>query len=225
MKNIIVTMCFILLSAIGFSQDNITKELGTFNEVKAYDGISVKLIKSDANKAVIKGKNKKDVEIVNKDGKLKIRMTVSEAFDGYNTFVELYHKENIYIIDANEQAFIENSEPYKQTEIELKAQEGGEISVYLDVERLEVKAVTGGKIETFGKANLQEISINTGGEYMGQKLETRQAYVEVNAGGNAEINASEYAEAEVRAGGSIDVYGKPKVLDKKTFLGGKIKEY
>ncbi|GLB48177.1 head GIN domain-containing protein [Neptunitalea lumnitzerae] len=225
MRNTIVTLFIVMLAAVGFAQNDITKELGEFSEVKAFDGISVKLINSTENKAIIKGKNKNDVEIVNKNGKLKVRMDISEAFDGYNTFVELYHSSPIYLIDANEQAFIENVDPSEVTEIILRAQEGGEISVYLNVERVEIKAVTGGNIETRGTANTQDVTINTGGEYDGKDLNTKQSYVSVSAGGEAVIYATEYVEAEVRAGGDIDVYGDPKVIDKKTFLGGRIKEY
>lgn len=225
MKKLIIAICLLVLPVLGIAQDEITKELGSFSEVKAYDGLSIKLIKSDVNKAIIKGKNKQDVKIINKNGKLKIKMDISEAFDGYNTFIEIYHKQNIYVIDANEQAFIENMEPYKQTEIKLKAQEGGEIYVYLDVSKTEVKAITGGKVNTNGKSTTQDVAINTGGIYEGEKLITEQTKVKVNAGGNAEVNATDFVDADVNAGGTIDIYGKPKVIERKTFLGGTIAEY
>ncbi|SFU27171.1 Putative auto-transporter adhesin, head GIN domain [Pustulibacterium marinum] len=221
-KLIAIGLFFIGFSA--FAQNDITKTLGAFDEVKAYDGISVKLIQSNENRAIIKGKNKNDVELVNKDGILKIRMDITEAFDGYDTFVEVYHKDRLYVIDANEQAYIENIDPYKQTEITLKAQEGGEISMYLKVEKLEVKAVTGGIITPIGSATNQDISINTGGEYEGKEMESEQTTVSVNAGGNADVYATKYVDAKVRAGGNVQIYGSPKVIDQQTFLGGKIKE-
>ncbi|GLB52928.1 hypothetical protein NBRC110019_19680 [Neptunitalea chrysea] len=225
MKYIAVGILFVMTSFMSFAQNEITKSLGDFSEVKAFDGISVKLIRSDENKAVIKGKNRNDVVIVNKDGKLKIKMDISESFDGYNTFVSIYHKSPIYIIDANEQAFIENTEPFKVTELILKAQEGGEIDVYVDVERLEIKSVTGGQIDAHGTASTQGVNIRTGGEYHGRDLKTKQSYVRISAGGEAVIFATEYVDAEVKAGGDIDIHGSPKVIDKQTFLGGRIKEY
>lgn len=223
MKKLFI-VSFLFITSIALAQDNINKALGTFTEVKAFDGISVKLIPSNENKAVIRGKNKSDVEIVNNNGVLKIRMDISEAFDGYNTYVDIYFSDRLTVLDANEQAFIENTEAFKQTDIELKTQEGGQISVYLDVDKLYVKSVTGGNVEAIGKAVTQEVKVNTGGEYDGKELASEQTVVSVNAGGYANVSATELADAKVRAGGTITIYGSPKVIEKQTFLGGDIRE-
>ena len=45
-----------------------------------YDLIEVNLIQSNDNKVVIKGDDTQDVVIVNKDGKLKIRMEADKVF-------------------------------------------------------------------------------------------------------------------------------------------------
>ncbi len=68
------------------------------------------------------------------------------------------------------------------------------------------------------------MKINTGGQFDGKSLDTEQTTVNVNAGGSADVNASEYVEAKVKAGGTIKIFGNPKVIDKQTFLGGKILE-
>ena len=170
MKNILVTIAF-LITTITFSQSEITKEIGEFSELKVYDLIEVELIKSNKNEAVISGRNKSDVVIVNKNGKLKIRMKLEESFDGDNTNVKLYYT-NIDIIDANEGAKIRSNDKIKQYEIELRAQEGGEINLELKVTTADIKSVTGGVIQTSGKAQSQDISISTGGVYKGNDLKT-----------------------------------------------------
>ncbi len=218
----IVILCISSFSAV--AQNQVTKEIGDFDEIKVYDGISVKLIKSEENKAIIKGVNKSDVEIVNKAGILKVRMNISKTFDGYDTFVEIYYTSTLYVIDANEKAFIENTEAFEQTEITLKAQEGGEIDVKLAVEKANIKAVTGGIITTSGTTTNQEITINSGGQYEGMEFTSEQTTVSVSAGGMAEIYATKYVDAKVKAGGEIDIFGSPKVIDEQTFLGGKIRK-
>lgn len=218
---------FILLfssSLYSTAQEEKTLTTGDFRELKMFDGISAELIRSDENKVVVFGEDLAEVTLVNKNGKLKIRMDINRVFDGYKTFVKVYHTNVITLLDANENSYISTSEPLKQIDLELKAQEGGVINLTTDVQRLKVKSVTGGKIEVNGSAKNQDINVNTGGQYEADGLITEQTIVRVNAGGRAYVNASEYVEARVRAGGTIRIYGAPKVIDKQTFLGGRIIE-
>ncbi|RNL83441.1 DUF2807 domain-containing protein [Sinomicrobium pectinilyticum] len=215
---------FLLITAVGFSQKNITKETGKFDMVKVFDGISAQLIPSDENKVIISGEDASEVSVVNNNGNLKIRMQLKKTFSGHKTFVEIHYNQKLSLIDVNENAFISSPETFKQIDLELRAQEGGEIDITVAVEKLKTRAITGGILDVKGSAKNQEIKINTGGQFEGKSLETEQTTVNVNAGGTAEVRASEYVEARVKAGGTIKIYGNPKVIDKQTFLGGKILE-
>ncbi|TFG73088.1 MAG: DUF2807 domain-containing protein, partial [Flavobacteriales bacterium] len=73
----------------------ITIALDKFNEIKAFDGLSVKLIKSNENKAVITGANTNKVSVVNNEGILKLRMQLDKIFSGYRTFVDVYYTGNL----------------------------------------------------------------------------------------------------------------------------------
>lgn len=215
---------FLLITAVGFSQESIKKETGKFDMVKVFDGISAQLIPSDENKVIISGEDASEVSVVNNNGNLKIRMQLKKTFSGHKTFVEIHYNQKLSLIDVNENAFISSPETFKQIDLELRAQEGGEIDITVAVEKLKTRAITGGILDVKGSAKNQEIKINTGGQFEGRSLETEQTTVNVNAGGSAEVRASEYIEARVKAGGTIKIYGNPKVIDKQTFLGGKILE-
>ena len=221
MKKILVTIVF-LITTITFSQSEITKEVGEFSELKVYDLIEVELIKSNKNEAIISGRNKNDVVIVNKNGKLKIRMNLEESFDGDNTNVKLYYS-SVDIIDANEGAKIRSNDKIKQYEIELRAQEGGEINLDLKVTTATIKSVTGGVIQTSGKSQNQDISISTGGVYKGKELKTESTEIAIRAGGEADVNATDVLDIKIRAGGDVFVYGDPKKVNKNKALGGRIK--
>ncbi len=223
MKHIILG-AFFLFTGILSAQKEVTKEVGEYHEVKAYDGLSIKIKKSNENKAVITGKHANDVVFVNKKGKLKVRMKINEVFKGYNTFVVLHSKDLIHSLDANENAFISSDEKFKQVDLELNAQEGAKIDLDVDIQRLNSKASTGGIITLIGTAKNQEVSINTGGRFEGGELISEQAEVDVKAGGVADVNATEFLDADVKVGGTINVYGNPKVLEKQTFVGGTINE-
>ena len=224
MKNILLLLVlFFILFNLHSQDEKITQNLEAFTEVKGFDGISINLIKSDTNKAIITGANTSKVAIVNNNGVLKLRMQLSKIFSGYRTFIDLYYTEEIVIIDVNEDARISSKEIIKQDILELKAQEGGELIIIAEVEQLLIKTVTGGIIKTSGSSKLQDVAINTGGIYEGKNLKTKFSTVNVNAGSRAEIYALDYVKVTVKAGGEVLVYGDPTKMDEKTVFGGKIK--
>ncbi|MGW9684559.1 head GIN domain-containing protein [Flagellimonas sp. 2504JD1-5] len=223
MKTIHFLLVFISLQALVAQSEKITHELENFTEVKGFDGISINLIKSDANKAVITGANTKKVAIVNNDGVLKIRMEIDKIFSGYRTFIDLYFTEELKVIDVNEDARIASEETFVQEVLDIRAQEGGELVLKSQTEQLLVKAVTGGEIEVTGFSDNQDVIINTGGTYNGKAFKTKFTTISVNAGGTAQIYATDYVKANVKAGGEILVYGDPQKMDEKKVFGGKIK--
>jgi len=209
-----------VFSLISFSQ-NIEKELGEFSQLKTYDGLSVELIQSDINKAVISGVHKNDVKIVNKNGVLKIKFKMPKVSTLYETKVVLFYKE-LYLIDANEGSFIFSDEVVKGIDLEVKAQEGAMIRLEVDAQRVNSRVVSGSIVTLSGKAKNQDVIVNSGGIYKAQQCVTEQTKVAVSAGGSAKIYATEIAKATVKAGGVIKIYGNPKLADTKKVFGGKI---
>ncbi|WP_224488144.1 head GIN domain-containing protein [Robertkochia flava] len=207
-----------------YAQETITKDIDAFSELKVFDGIAVELVPAEQNRVVVTGANANEVIVKNTNGKLKIRMNINKMFTSHETFAKIYYNGMLAVLDVNENGFISAAEPIKQIDLELRSQEAGEIDIELDLQRLKVKSVTGGTIEVKGSAKNQVVDVNTGGAYEAGNLETEQTEVTVNAGGYADIRASEYVDATVKAGGNINIYGKPKVIDRTTFLGGTIKE-
>jgi hypothetical protein len=223
MKQVLI-LVFLFGCILVTGQDSkVTHKLESFNELKGFDGLSINLIKSTENKAIISGENTNSVAIVNVDGVLKIRMQIGKIFGGYKTFVDLYYSDKILVIDVNEDARIVTEEIIRQDVLELKAQEGGELIVNAEVEQMLIKSVSGGVIKTTGSSNLQDVQINTGGVYEGKNFITNFSTINVNAGSRAEINAKDYVKATVKAGGEVLVYGNPKKLEEKTVFGGTIK--
>ncbi|MDP5198395.1 head GIN domain-containing protein [Flavobacterium sp. DG2-3] len=220
MKKLIIGAA-ILFVQMSFGQ--VTKELGDFDTVKVFDKLSVKLVQSSENKIVIKGAREAEVEAVNKNGILKLRMPFPKLLSGNDLDITLYYK-HIELIDVNEGAEAKSSETIKATSFKVSAQEGGLINVDLNVDKLKVSSVSGGSITLTGKAENQVASLGAGGYLLASKLNTSQTTVSVSAGGKADVNASTLVDAKVSAGGSIYIYGKPKQINQKTVFGGKIEE-
>lgn len=210
-----------IVSQATFAQ--VTKKLGEFNSLKVFDKLTVKLISSTENKVVISGTREKEVEVVNNNGELKLRMPFPKLLSGDAISIKLYYK-NIDDITANEGSSISSDAVFKQTIFDLNAKEGARINLKVDAQKVNVKAVTGGVIELSGAAANQDVVIMSGGVLRSKNLNTSQTTVNISAGGNAEINASTLVDAKVKAGGTVSIYGKPKQINQQTILGGKIEE-
>ena len=221
MKRLIVVLT-ILVSTITVAQKPIEKSIGEFTNLKVYDLMEIELIKSDNDRIIISGKNNKDVLINNKNGTLKIKMKLEEAFDGNKTKVQLYYT-SVDVIDVNEGARVFSKDPIKQFEIDLNAQEGGKIEVKLDVKYANIRSVTGSNIQISGIAKHQDVSIYTGGVYEGEDLKTEFTDVSIRIAGEAHVHAKTLVNAKIRAGGDVFIYGNPERVDESKVLGGRIK--
>ena len=217
----IYTLSLLLLPLLTFAQRTIDTEVGEFNEIKVFDLIEVNLIQSDENRIMIKGWNVDDITWTNKKGVLKLRMQLDKKFQGEDTMIEVYYT-NLDVIDGNEGAQITCNEMVQKSKIELRAQEGAMIHIGMDVDYADVRAVTGGIVEASGLAKNQSVVLNTGGIFDGRNLRTANTDVKISAGGEADVFASEAVDINVRAGGDVYVYGNPKKVSKKTFVGGRV---
>jgi hypothetical protein len=220
MKKLVI-IAFVLLSQLTNAQ--VSRNLGDFDEVRVFDKINVKLISSSENKVVVTGDRADEVETVNKNGDLKIRMPFPQLLAGNNIVVKLYFK-NIESISASEGSYISSETEFKQTILSLNSMSGAEINIDVNVDKVNVKANAGGIITLSGKAKNQDVVITSGGILKAKDLHTTQTSISVSAGGKAEINATTLVDAKVKAGGSIFIYGKPKQINKEVFIGGTIME-
>lgn len=220
MKKIILIV-FVFITQLNFSQTTI--KLENFDELKVFDQLNVTLVQSDENKVVVSGKNESSFEAVNKNGVLKLRMSVTKMLSGEDTKVTLYFK-NIKSIDVNEGSIVSSKHIFKQTTMNLSSQEGAKIDIELDVENTSIKLYSGGIISLWGKAVTQKTTINSGGIFYGKDLVTSQTTVSISAGGSADVNATTLVNAKINAGGTITIYGKPKEIKQETFAGGTIIE-
>ena len=204
-----------------FSQTPTRKTLGEFSELKVYDLINVELIKATENKIIISGTNSNNINIIQKNSTLKIRMKLKYKFNGAETRVKIYYTD-IDIIDANEGSFVFSKDIIKQYEIVLKAQEGSQISIKTETKQLIVKSVTGSIITTTGTSENQEITIRTGGVYKGAGNTVENTDLSIKAGGEAAVKTTNVLDVKIFSGGDVNIYGTPKQLKQKKIFGGRI---
>lgn len=218
MKKLLVLL--VLTPIILFSQERISQDIGSFNKLKTFSGLKVKLIKGNTNKIEIKGNNSENVVVKNVDGLLKLSVTLPNAFDEDKTLIKLYFTDDLELIDANEGSAITSEDELLQEFLTLRTQEGATIELRVQVLKLKIKAVTGGVVSLAGKVQSQNVIINTGGIYEGFDLQSQNATVAAATGGEAEVNVIDLLDAKVKLQGFIVYKAKPKNLKKKKLLGG-----
>lgn len=210
----------LLISSLTYAQTD--KKVGDFNKVTAFDQITVELIASEENKVVLSGTNSDIVEVVNKNGELKLRMPLTNLLKGNQVNAKVYYTD-LTAIEANEGSQISSDSSIKAIGFDIIAKEGSKIDINLEVSNLNVKITSGGIVKTAGTAKNQDVVISAGAIYEAKELTTEQTVISINAGGEATIFATELADVKARAGGDIMIYGNPSQVNKKTFAGGRIK--
>ncbi|RAR49697.1 head GIN domain-containing protein [Flavobacterium lacus] len=220
MKNIFIL--FLIATSPLFAQ-TVTKNPGDFTTVKVFDRISAQLIPSNESKVEIKGSRASEVEVVNSNGDLKIRMPFPKLLKGEEIEVTVYYK-RLEGVEASEGSYVNSEKPIKAVGFTVNVKEGAEIKIVLDVQKANIKAASGGILKITGSTQNQDIVMTSGAVLKAKDFQSQQTTITLNAGGEADIFATDYVNAKVRAGGDIYIYGSPKQIDQKTVVGGSIKE-
>jgi hypothetical protein len=220
MKKIIYSL--LLMSSLTYAQTE--KNVGDFTKVTAFDKIDVNLVAASENKVVLTGVNSKEVELVNKNGELKIRMPLIKMLSGYSVSATVYYKK-IEAVEANEGSRITSKDTISVLNFDVICKEGSDIKLTnLQADRLQIRVSQGSIVTIIGTVKNQDVLSNSAGKYDGQDCKTQQTVVTVNAGGIAEVNATDIVNAKTRAGGEITIYGNPKKVIEQSVAGGTIKQ-
>lgn len=220
MKKLVITL--LLVSSVAFSQ--VEKRLGDFTKVTTFDQIDLQLIKGTENKIIIKGSGANDVEVINKNGELKIRMPFSKLLQGDNISATLYYT-NLKALEANEGSRIASSESIISHGFEIILKEGAQMKLNsVEFSDLNVRLGNGSILEISGTARVTDVLVNSGAKYEAKNLTTLNTTITANAGGEAKVNVLDYIDAKVRAGGNILIYGSPKEINQKVVAGGSIEQ-
>ena len=216
MKKILLGI-FLFVGMI-FSFGQVERAVGNFSSLKVYDRINVELIESSKNIIEISGDEDGRIEIINKNGELKIRTKTTQFLNGKNVKVKVYY-DKLNEIQASQGAVIVSNEVLKANALSLTSNEGSFITLKLKVNQLDVRGNSGGEKNLSGSAKSQDIVMNSGAVFNGKEIKGEDIAVAVNAGGEADVYATESISAKVRAGGNIHIYGNPKNRKVNKILG------
>ncbi|GAB2762466.1 head GIN domain-containing protein [Salinimicrobium soli] len=219
-KNQLVLL-LLMLAVVPLTAQEITADLDAFREIKTFSGIEVQVYTSEKNRIEITGHSKEKVKFEVVENRLEIRLPIDNIWSKDNTLIKVYGN-SFEIIDANEGSLVEVDGKITGKNLIFRAQEGATIEAEVDADKVQAKAVSGGSITLSGKADKQDSEANTGGKYHARDLKTKESIISVSTAGRAEVYATDYCKATAKLGGVVELYGRPKEVDQKTSLGGKI---
>ncbi|MEN9322780.1 MAG: hypothetical protein RL699_560 [Bacteroidota bacterium] len=215
----VTSLFLVLLSTISIAQ--VTRNVGDFTKISVFDKIKVELIQSDENKVVLDGVNAAEVEVVNKNGTVKLRLPLVKFLSGQQIEAKIYYTSLTSIMAAEGSKVMANSQ-IKSDDLIIETKEGAQVTLDLAVDNLNIKAYTGSELNLTGNSHDLDALINTGADLKAKELTVQHALVNVNTGGIASVNAKEYLSVKVVAGGSVFVYGNPSKLNQSVTAGGSI---
>ena len=197
------------------------RKIGDFQKLSVYDGINVELIKSDTNRVEINGKNTAYIVVKNKNGDLKIRLSVERRFSGNRTKVSVFYK-NLYTIISHEGANVFSKDTINQADLNLKANSGSRQNMIVKLNTLQATATAGAKINIKGLVKYQELSATTGAEIMVSKVENEEANVVSTTGALIDVSTTKDLNVNSKIGGIINVHTKTDKITEKISVGGAV---
>ena len=197
------------------------RKIGDFQKLSVYDGINVELIKSETNRVEIAGKNTAYIVVKNKNGDLKIRLSVERRFSGNRTKVSVFYK-SLYSIISHEGANVFSKDTINQADLNLKANSGSRQNMIVKLNTLQATATAGAKINIKGLAKYQELSATTGAEIMVSKVENVEANVVSTTGALIDVSTTKDLKVNSKIGGIINVHTKTDKITEKISVGGAV---
>jgi len=219
MKKIIYILALVVLPNLLSAQTE--RKIGDFQKLSVYDGINVELIKSDTNRVEINGKNTAYIVVKNKNGDLKIRLSVERRFSGNRTKVSVFYK-SLYSIISHEGANVFSKDTINQADLNLKANSGSRQNMIVKLNTLQATATAGAKINIKGLAKYQELSATTGAEIMVSKVENEEANVVSTTGALIDVSTTKDLKVNSKIGGIINVHTKTDKITEKISVGGAV---
>ena len=219
MKKIIYILALVVLPNLLSAQNE--RKIGDFQKLSVYDGINVELIKSDTNRVEINGKNTAYIVVKNKNGDLKIRLSVERRFSGNRTKVSVFYK-NLYSVISHEGANVFSKDTINQADLNLKANSGSRQNMIVKLNTLQATATAGAKINIKGLAKYQELSATTGAEIMVSKVLNEEANVVSTTGALIDVSTTKDLKVNSKIGGIINVHTKTDKITEKISVGGAV---
>lgn len=224
MKKCLAILLFLSCTVL-LAQESDTRNVGSFQGIKAAEGIDVYLKKGDKEQVNVEASGISVSRVITEvsGGYLKIhldegRYTRSRTVKVYVTYVELT---KLYASSASN---IYSEGTIKARSLSLSSSSAATIEVSVEVDNLTVSASSAADVELKGKARTVEIDVSSAGEVDAYDLNADEVVAEASSAGSIKVTVSQKIEAEASSGASIRYRGNPNKTNTNSSSGGSVRK-
>ena len=248
-KSFLITLLGIIAAVATFAQEE-TRNLSSFSEVSAHEGINVYLSggSKEAARVVINGGNVELEEVLTEisGDRLKIHLEDRRGWNNRNVDVDVYVTfKKLEALKASSAASIEAEDVIKADgdfdidvssagdikakivgidEREVEASSAGDVDIQVEANSIDASVSSSGGIEISGMAKTQDVEASSSGDYEGYDLESEEVAASASSGGSIEVNVTEKIRARASSGGSVRYEGNPSYVNADSSSGGRVKK-
>ena len=226
MKNSKITTTLIALLLVctqAFAQDEETRDLRAFSEIRVSEGIELIAEKGSENKIEIQVDfiDLDDVVTEVQGDRLHVHLERGrykrKRIKAFLTYTDEIEETNV-----NTAAEVIFKDIIKTRSLEIKASTSGFVELIVEVERLTVSASTSGRVDARGETDEISASASTGGTIYAYDVEALEGRAKANTGADVRMSVEDYLQASAGTGGTVKYKGRPRT-DVRTNTGGSVR--
>lgn len=226
MKNSKITsfvVALMFISGLAVAQDQETRDLDKFEELRVSEGIELIAKKGSENKIEIEVDyiDLEDVITEVRGGRLHIHLERGRYRRKWIK-ATLTYTEELREIAANTAAEVIIQSKVTTRSLDITTSTSGLVQVEVDVERLDLGASTSGRIDVEGKTDDIRASASTGATIYAYEVEALEGSARANTGADIRLRVEDFLQASAGTGGSVKYKGRPKT-DIRSNTGGSVR--
>lgn len=226
MRKILFMIMLIGTYGLVQAQESEVRSVGSFNGIKAAEGIDVYLKKG--SKESVRVEVSGDTELSNvvtevAGSYLKIHFRENRIFKKANAKVFVTYV-GIDKISASSAANVYSDGVLKSNDLEIGTSSAASVEINVEVNTLSVSVSSAGNVELEGKAKSAQYETSSAGEIDAYDLEVERVVVEASSAGSVKLSVVNDLVANASSGGSIRYRGNPAKSVTNSSSGGSVKK-
>ena len=151
-----------------------------------------------------------------------LEITTSKSIRSQNAIVIHVTLPNLQEVSSSSGSTITTQNVVTGTNLIAKASSGSELNLNLEIENVQAQSSSRSSIKLRGKALSVTYKASSGSEINAYHLITNEATAQASSGSSIDAYASQFLDAKVSSGASINYQGKPKRIKKLKSSGGSV---
>ncbi len=220
----IASSCIFLGSSIKGNGNVVeeTREVGSFNEIKATRGMNVYITQGDEEKVVVEADENLLDAIETKIDKHTLVITTSKNIRKSTAKKVFVTAPDLKGIKSTAGSNVYSENQIKAKSLELSTTAGSNMRLDVDARRLNVSASAGSNITLEGQGESFVGKASSGSNIKAGDLNIGECEAHASSGANIWINVREKLDGHASSGGNVFYSGNPKSMNTESSSGGNV---